>query len=149
MGKNKWLRSHVERCLQDIWGLCRVEMDADRDYPYRVGTAACWVSVHDFMEPPTVDVFAHAALGVPRSAKLLTEINELNAASGVGTFYWSDGTVAVKHSLLAASVDRKHLRRVCAAVGGAANHVGGLMAQVFDGSTPFPLDAVTADGAPE
>lgn len=147
MSKNRWLRSHVERCLQDIWGVCRVETDSDRDYPYRVGTAACWVSVHDFTEPATVEVFAHAVTGVPESAKLLREINELNVASGVPTFYWSGGLVAVKHSLLATTVDRGQLRRVCAAVGTAADHVGTLMAPVYGGTTPFPpVEAARAGG---
>ncbi len=147
MAKNKWLRSHVERCLQDIWGLCRVEVDSDGDYPYRVGTAACWVSVHD-MGPATVEVFGHAALGVPRSEKLLRELNELNVASGVPTFYWSGGFVVAKHSLLAASVDRKQLRRVCGAIGGAANHVGTLMAPLYGGTTPFPpVEVAPVEGA--
>jgi hypothetical protein len=111
-----------------------------------VGVAACWVSVHDFLDPATVDVFAHAAIGVPGSAKVLRELNELNAASGVGTFYWVDGIVVVKHQILAASIDRKQLRRVCAAVGQAADHVGTLLAPMYGGSTPFPAVASAAAG---
>ena len=39
------VRSHVERCLQDIWQVCRVAVDDDGDYPFRAGVAACWVRV--------------------------------------------------------------------------------------------------------
>jgi len=106
-----------------------------------------WVRVHDFTEPATVDVFAHAVTDVPESARLLREINELNVASSVPTFYWSGGLVAVKHSLLAASVDCEQLRRVCGAVGTAADHVGTLMTPVYGGTTPFPpVEVARADG---
>ena len=70
--KKRWLRSHVERLLQDEWGVCRVVPDADGDYPYRSGTAACWVQVLDY-ERPMVRVFAHAAVGIPRSARKATK----------------------------------------------------------------------------
>ena len=35
-----WVRSHVERLLQDEWDACRVAADDDGDYPFRRGTAA-------------------------------------------------------------------------------------------------------------
>ena len=71
------LRSHVERCLQDIWESPELITDPDADYPYRYGTAACWVSILDGPELG-VRVFAHAAVGVRPSAKLAREVNELN-----------------------------------------------------------------------
>ena len=54
------LRSHVERCLQDIWGVHDLVIDDDGDYPYRHGTAMCWVSPFDG-PVPEVRVFTHAA----------------------------------------------------------------------------------------
>jgi len=69
-------------------------------------------------------------------------------ARGVPTFYWSGGLVVAKHSLLTASVDRQQFRRVCGAVGGAANHVGTLMAPLYGGTTPFPpVELALAEGA--
>ena len=57
------LRSHVERCLQDIWDTPDLVIDDDGDYPYRRGTAMCWVSPFDG-PVPGVRVFAHAAYGL-------------------------------------------------------------------------------------
>ena len=74
------LRSHVERCLQDIWDVPDLVIDDDGDYPYRRGTAMCWVSPFDG-PVPGVRVFAHAAYGLKPSAKLLREVNDLNVRS--------------------------------------------------------------------
>lgn len=63
------LRSHVERCLQQIWDTPDLVTDTDGDYPYRWGTAACWVSVQP--DPPAVRVFGYAARGVRPTAALL------------------------------------------------------------------------------
>lgn len=60
MSESLWVRSHVERLLQDEWDVCRVTTDGDGDHPFRNGTAADWVAVLD-SEPVMVRVFAHAA----------------------------------------------------------------------------------------
>jgi hypothetical protein len=57
------LRAHVRQCLQDVWDVCRVEVDADGDVPFRTGFAAGWVSAVDG-EPPLVRLGAHVAFGV-------------------------------------------------------------------------------------
>src|ERR1700712_2106122 len=71
------VRSHVERCLQDIWQVCQLAVDEDGDYPFRAGVASCWVRV-DSQVPVLVRVFGHAVLDVRRSAGLLRELNEVN-----------------------------------------------------------------------
>jgi hypothetical protein len=45
--ENMWVRSHVERLLQDEWATERVIVDDDGDYPFQAGTAAAWVRVLD------------------------------------------------------------------------------------------------------
>jgi uncharacterized membrane protein YoaK (UPF0700 family) len=71
-----WIRSHVELLLQREWQVCRVLADDDGDFPFRHGTAACYVSVLD-SDPPMVRVFAYAAYGLKPTLKVLREINEI------------------------------------------------------------------------
>lgn len=124
-GDNTWLRPLVARYLQDIWGVSRLVPDSVGEYRYRVGGAECWVSVHDFMKPATVEVFATAATRVTPSATLLPAINDLNAGDEIATIYWSGGSVMVKYSIFGATVDRDQLRHVCAAVGKTEGPVAG------------------------
>ena len=109
------LRSHVERCLQDIWDVADLVIDDDGDYPYRRGTAMCWVSPFDG-PVPGVRVFAHAAYGLKPSAKLLREVNDLNVRSTVGAGGAQNGVVRVSAELHWAAVDRLALEQAARAV---------------------------------
>ncbi len=140
------LRSHTERCLQDIWGTSRLRTDADEDYPYRHGTAMCWVSVQQGPEPG-LRVFAHAALGLKRSARLLTELNELNTSSRWARVGLVDGIALVSAELHWSAVDRLALAHAVRAVGQVADDVGTLLATVYGGDTPFPADEPQQDRA--
>jgi hypothetical protein len=142
--RKRWLRSHVERLLQDEWGVCRVVADADGDYAYRSGTAACWVQVLDY-ERPMVRVFAHAAIGIPRSAKLLGELNDIQNRAMTATVRWYDDAVLVHQTLSPHGLNRKALRQAMHAVGGVADDIGLLLAGVFNGSTPFPAESSAVD----
>lgn len=71
-GQRVLLRSHLERCLQDIWTRPDLNTDADGDYPFRRGSAMCWVSL-PAGPVAGVRVFAHAAAGLKASAKLLAD----------------------------------------------------------------------------
>lgn len=138
------LRSQVERCLQDIWGTRELVSDVDEDYPYRQGTAMGWVSVVAG-PPPSVRVFAHAAYGLRRSAKLLAEVNDLNARSRWAKIAFADGIVQVSIELPPAAVDRLTLAGAITAVGEVADDIGGLLAAVFGGRTPLPALTVEHD----
>jgi hypothetical protein len=146
MGNKTWLRSHVERCLQEVWDLRRVRADSDGDYPFRWGTAACWVSIDTRSKPAMITVFAHAAFDVPRSGKMLREINDVNRASRLANVAWCEGLVVVKYSTLASGIDRKQFKHICAAVGSVADDIGTLLTSVHGGSTPFPPVEVASDG---
>lgn len=87
------LRSHVERCLQDIWDTRELGTDEDGDYPYRNGTAMCWVSAD---------------------------------------LHW-------------AAVDRLALSQLVIAVGEVADDIGTLLATVYGGATPFPVELAAQD----
>lgn len=138
--KGRWLRSHVERLLQEEWHACRVAADADGDYRFRSGTAACWVQVLDY-DRLMVRVFAHAAVGIPRSAKLLAELNDIQNRSMTATVRWYDGAVLVSQTLSPDGLNRKTLRQAMRAVGGVADDIGLLLAGMFNGSTPHPAQS--------
>ena len=141
------LRSHVERCLQQIWQTTDLVVDADGDYPYRVGTAACWVSVCP--DPPQVRVFGYAARGLRPTTSLLREVTDLNARSRWAKVVLEAGIVQVRVDLHWSAVDRPALARAVQAVGQVADEVGTLLASLHGGHTPFPPETVTHDTTEE
>jgi hypothetical protein len=87
-------------------------------------------------------VFAHAALGVTRTAKLLTELNSVTARSRFGSVYWSCGVVVCEYALPAEAVDVDSLHGVCGLVAGQASDLGPMLAAMFGGETPFEDELV-------
>lgn len=143
MGKREWIRSHVERLLQDEWETCRVAVDEDGDYPFRYGTAACWVQVlHS--APVMVRVFAHAVHDLKPSPRLMAELNEIQLGALSAAVMYSDGTVIISQTLDPHGLTGATLRQALRAVGGAADDIGMLLASMYGGSTPYPLP-VTVD----
>jgi len=135
-------RSHVERCLQDIWGTHDICPDQDGDYPYSSGSVSCWIGI-DPGDPPLVKATACAAVEVKRSGRLLTELNELNARCRTARVYWCGGSVMVEQSMLAHTVDRRSLAQAGQSVAAVANDIGPMIATVFGGHTPLEaLDQV-------
>ncbi len=130
------VNSHVERLLQDEFELCRVERDADGDYGFRQGSAGYYVRVVDG-DPVVVRVFAIAVVGVRRSAKLLAELNSVNAHLVFGRVFWVADMVMFEHTLLASSIDRETLARAARSVATVSDEVGPLLAAVFGGVTAF------------
>jgi hypothetical protein len=132
------VRSHVERCLQDIWEVeGGPEFDDEGDYPFRTGSCLGWVRVEP--QPPIlVRVFAHVAYDVKRSAALLQELNALNVRSRLATLCWADRTVAVHSALPVEALDRANLRLVLDTVTKVADDISELIAAVFGGRVPWP-----------
>jgi hypothetical protein len=129
-------RSHVERCLQDLWGVDQVNTDADGDYPYGAGGAACYINV-DPAEPIVVKAVACAVVEVKKSTKLLEEINDINRRCRTAYVYWDHGTVLVEQALLAEVVDRGSLSHAGQSVAAIANDIGPMIAAVYGGRTPL------------
>src|SRR3954469_22282044 len=94
-----WVRSHVERLLQDEWSVCRVVQDDDGDYHFRHGTAAGWVSILETGDVPFVRVFAFAADGIKPTAALFGELNEIQLRCDTTAVMWSGGRVLVSQTL--------------------------------------------------
>lgn len=138
MTEHMWVRSHVERLLQDEWNVCRAKADPDGDYPWRAGTAACYVRVLGDPEP-YVQVFAHAALDVKKSAKLLDELNQIQQRALSAAVRWDHGTVIVSQTLVPIGMDQTVLAQAMCAVSEVASDVGPMIAAVYGGETPFPV----------
>lgn len=136
MGEYDWFRSHVERLLQEIWGRHELYVDADGDYPYRIGTAAAWVHVEEGA-PMAVRVFAHAAYGVKDTVALLREVNDLASRTRFGSVTVRGGVVVCEYALPAEAVTHETLHGVVSTVANQADELGTLLAAVFGGSTPF------------
>lgn len=139
MNEMQWIRSHVERLLEDEWDCCRVHADDDGDYPFRSGTAMCWVSVMH-SDPVMVRVFAHAAFGVKPGLKLYRELNDIQRGSLSAHLAYHDGVVMVSQTLSPFGLAREALAQAMAAVATTANEIGPLCAAMFGGSTPFPAE---------
>jgi len=141
MNEVLWIRSHVRQVLQDIWDVGRIDVDGDGDVPFRCGTAACWVTVLE-SDPIMVRVFAHAVHGVRASAKLYRELNDIQARSLSAHIEYGRGVVCVSQTISPIGLTAPILRQALDAVGGTAAEIGGLLAAMFDGDTPFahPVD---------
>jgi hypothetical protein len=136
-----WFRAYVEQLLKEMWGQQDLITDADGDYPSRYGNAAIWVRIEGGA-PMAVRVFAHAAYGVKRTAKLLAELNEVTTRSRFGSVHWVNGAVVSEYSLPAGAVDAETLAGMFAMVGDRADEIGLMVATVFGGQTPFDPDVV-------
>ena len=137
------LRGHVERTLQEHWERHTLVVDDDGDYPWRAGRAMCWVRIE--RDPPAVSVFAHAARGLKPSAKLLAEVNELNANARWVKVYLSGGLVIVGRVLDVDACDPAAIRHACDAVASVAAEIGPPLAAVFGGELPLPPEVEHAD----
>lgn len=140
MTEQVWIRSHVERLLQEQWQTCRVHPDGDGDYMFRKGTAAGWVSVLS-SEPVMVRVFAHAVHGLKPSLAVLRELNDIQSRSLSTSIGLIHGWVTVSQTISPIALSQEVLAQAISAVGAVANDIGVLLAGVFGGTTPFPVEA--------
>lgn len=144
MSEQMWVRSHVERLLQDEWSACQVVADDDGDYAFGWLTAACWVQVMS-EEPYYVRVFAHAALDVTPSAKLLRELNDIQLRTLTATIAVRERIVFVAQTISPIGLTRPVLAQAMQAVGGVASDIGVLVAAMFGGCTPFDPEVSSAE----
>jgi T3SS (YopN, CesT) and YbjN peptide-binding chaperone 1 len=134
----EWLAAYVEKCLRESWGDDADHLiSSDHMVTFRAGTAACQVRVEDG-DPTMVRVMALAVTDVNSSAKLLREVNEVNAHARVANVWWAARDVVVECSLFAESVTVDTLEQACQHVVNVANDIGVGMAAMYDGTTPYP-----------
>jgi hypothetical protein len=136
MSELMWIRSHVELLLQREWDVCRVLADDDGDFPYRHGTAACYVSVLD-LDQPMVRVFAHSAYGLKPTLKVLRELNEIQGRALSARIELRSDVVVVSQTISPVGLTQPVLAQAMDAVNTVADDIGTLLAVMFDGATPF------------
>jgi hypothetical protein len=136
MTEMMWIKSHVEQLLEREWDACRVPVDDDGDYPFRHGTAMCWVTVMD-ADPIMVRVFAHAAYGLKPSLKLFRELNDIQRRTISCRIDFADGLVLVSQTISPIGLTQPVLAQAMGSVSSVADDVGSLLAVMFDGATPF------------
>jgi len=146
MKKKQLVRSHVERCLHEIWQTPTLVRDGDGDYPFRSETAACWVGIDTCVKPWVVNVFAHAAFDVVGNVKALREVNELNGRARSVRVFWRGGVVVVQQVLPVDTVGVKVLRHALDGVSSVADDIGPMFAAMYDGSTPYSSEGVDHAG---
>jgi hypothetical protein len=146
MSEIMWIRSHVNCLLQDEWDACCVVTDGDGDFPFRSGTAACWVQVMD-TEPVMVRVFAHAAVGVRSSLKVLRELNEIQGRTVSATVTLQSGIVFVSQTISPIGLTQPVLAQALQAVSTIADDIGGLLALMYGGTTPFIAEQSESEDA--
>lgn len=135
MNPAMFVRSHVERCLQEVFETSHLIQDDDGDYPFACGTSACFVRVapdgHD------VHVVAIAADNLRSSAKLLAEINDMNLNLRAARVQLAGPQMQIVQALPAIACTADTLRMALDGVTGVAGDVGPMVAAVFGGVVPF------------
>jgi hypothetical protein len=139
MTNSRWVRSNVERLLQDEWDVWRVEHDDEGDYQFRRGTAACWVSILETGDLPFIRVFAYAADGLKPTAALFPELNDIQLRCSPVAVMWFGGRAMVSQTISPIGLTRSVLAQAIDAVGNVADDIGVLLASMFGGSTPYPV----------
>lgn len=131
-----FVRSHVERGLQEIFGTCDLTQDDDGDYPFRSDTSACFVRVAP--DGGDVSVLAVAAYGLKPTAKVLREVNDMNTRLRTARVQINGGELQVISAMPAIACTQETLHMSIDTVTSVAHDIGVLSAAVFDGDVPFP-----------
>lgn len=130
------LRSHVLRSLRR--DLCTAPLlpDDRGDVTLPVGEVPVVVRLVPGA-PPLVQVSSAAAHGLPSTARVLREVNDVNAGLvGARAFLLQDGTLHVVGELEVVSVEGGELGRLVLRVGTTATRVGSLLVAVHGGRLP-------------
>ncbi|MCW2607334.1 MAG: hypothetical protein JWO60_2027 [Frankiales bacterium] len=130
------LRAHVLRSLRK--DLCTGPLGLDEDGDVRIvwETLAVYVRLLPGT-PPLVRVWAPAASGLPGHAKVLRELNDVNAGLVGARSFLRGGTLYVAGELEVESVEPGELGRLVERVGTTAVRVGSMLVAVHGGSPPF------------
>ncbi|MDP9406240.1 MAG: YbjN domain-containing protein [Actinomycetota bacterium] len=109
------IRRQLEELLRSGYRLEELVADDDGDYPFLVGDATMYVRLVD-AHPPVVQVFAVVLRGVPVSAELLRELNDITAQVHHGRVFWVAGQVLAEAEIVASDLSFDELGAACRAV---------------------------------
>lgn len=134
------LRAHVLRCLHRDLCIERVRPDHDGDVSLPVGEVRVVLRLLSG-SPALVRVWAVAASGLPGTAKVLREVNDVNTGlSGSRCFLAPGGVLVVVGELEVVSIEPGELGRLVLRVGDTATRVGSMLVAVHGGRLPTVRD---------
>lgn len=138
------LRHHVERRMQvDLELPAAVEADEDGDYVYVAPEGpVVWVRLGMSMSPVPVRVSVIAALGVKKSAALLTELNEWNDVVPLVRFVWDRNVIRVWTDAVVESIEPGELGHLIRHVAFHAHRIGDVAAAVYGGTVPWAVSEI-------
>lgn len=137
-------RAYVEKVLREWFEVAVLTVDSDGDIPVRHGSAAYYVRVVD-SAPPIVSIFSTVLDGVPRSAKLLRKLNEINCEIAQAKVFHSNNRVVMALHLLAETITAEELTQACGAVAALADELDDQLKALFSGETAFEDDGADED----
>lgn len=149
MVRSEIIRPYVEQQLSEWLHVDDVRQDTNGRYPVRIGTSGFFV---ELLEPKAtgagatlVRVWSPAVVGVRKSAKLLSALNQFNLDSvGVRSFF-INGQVIFATEAVAESLDPGEFTFACETVSQAAEHFAPELADRFGGSTMFAGEAAPGE----
>ncbi len=124
------LRPRVEAILAEACGVQGVERDTDGDYVLPLGAVPLYARLLAG-DPHRLQVFAVAAGDIPSGHELLTELNEINAATPFVRAIWVRGQVLVEVELDVTEADSDLVATRALLAARAAVELGPLLQAAF------------------
>lgn len=152
MVRSEIIRPYLERQLSEWLNVEDVRQDVNGRYPVRIGSSGFFVEI---VEPrPTgegttvVRVWSPAVVGIRKSAKLLSALNQFNhEAVGLRSFF-VNGQVIFATEAVAETLDPSEFSFACETVSQAAEQYGPELVERFGGSTMFAIEAAEEEPEP-
>lgn len=130
-------RSHVENCLKSLWETHTLVSNDHGDFPFeRDGVLACVGTRGKYLR-----IYAIAASGLRRNARLLAEINEQNVSAWWTRTYFDHGQVVVEVTMPWPLVDTESLAFTIGEVVGTVARIGPMVSAVHGGKAPASVSA--------
>jgi hypothetical protein len=130
------VRAYVESLLERLTGTERFVPDEDGDYPVRYRDALYFVRLVGEVDP-VIQVFSIAVADVPKSAKLLERLNQINTEVRFTRVFWVRGQVLVEADLMGEGVDPDSFRTACSTVASVTDTIAPAIAERFGGRLAF------------
>lgn len=141
------LRAHVRRMAREDLDLRLGPPDEDGDWLVDSDGVPVVLALLPG-DPVLLRAWTSAAQRVPRTAKVLREVNDANVALRVARLLWVDGMVVASAEVPAAALSPGVLAQLVGRVAGVARDVGPLLAVVHGGVVPWvepPAEPVPSD----
>ena len=129
------LRARLEGLLSELSDV-DIQRTPEGDYPFRWGSASCFVTLVDD-DPALVSVFGGMLSGVPRTDKLCSALNDINAEIKFGRVFWVRDRVVVATEMVADDLDGSELENAVTAIGRVADAYDTDLQSRFGGQLSF------------